>query len=110
MRVFELHRAKELNFKGSSLELELELPWPTDLHDDHKVRVSGLNGELDPEKLKFYLSAISDNLVTEMFFNQNQSKAVAIFKNAIGRSRVVPIFMNSIGWLTLALLNILNCK
>ena len=88
----------------------MELPWLTEQHDDRKVRISGLNGELDPEKLKFYLSGISDNLVTEMFFNQNQSRAVAIFKNKIGRSRVVPIFMSSIGWLTLALLNILNCK
>ena len=84
-RVFESSRTKGLRYKGVSLELELEVPWLTKQHDDHKVRISGLDKDLDPEKLKFYLSAISDNLVTEMFFNQNQSRAVALFRNTIGR-------------------------
>ena len=82
--MFESYRTKGLLFKGVSLELELEVPWLTKHHDDHKVRVSGLTEELDPEKLKFYLSAISENEVSEMFFNQNQSRAVAIFKHQLG--------------------------
>ena len=84
-RVFEFYRTQGVRYKGVTLELELEVPWLTKQHDDGKVRISGLNEEVDPEMLKFYVSAISDNLVTELFFNQNQSRAVAIFKNPIGR-------------------------
>ena len=84
-RVFELYTTEGLKYKGTSLELELEIPWLTKQHDDHKIRISGLDKDLDPEMLKFYLSAISDNIVTDMFFNQNHSRAVVIFKNTIGR-------------------------
>ena len=83
-RVYSSHRKKELVFKGQSLELELDLPWLTAEHDDHKVRVSGLTNDLDPEKLKFYLSALADNVVTEIYFDQTHSRAVATFLHRVG--------------------------
>ncbi|KAF6036950.1 hypothetical protein EB796_004734 [Bugula neritina] len=53
--------------------------WLNEHHDRHRVRVSGLTEELDPEKLRFYLSALSNNSVTQMSFNEDYTKAVADF-------------------------------
>ena len=86
----------ELMFVHQSLELELELPWLTAEHDDHKVRVSGLTNDLDPEKLKFYLSALADNVVTDIYFDETQSRAVAIFSHSLGKLLWLPALVHHI--------------
>jgi len=84
-RVYYLHCSrKPLCLNDKSLEMELELPWLTDNHDDHRVRVSGFTEELDPEKLRFYLSALSNNSVRQMSFNKEQTRAIAEFKESLG--------------------------
>ncbi|XP_067934852.1 protein mono-ADP-ribosyltransferase PARP14-like isoform X2 [Watersipora subatra] len=82
-RVYEFYKQNGLQHKSIALDLELELPWFTKQHDERKLRVSGLDSELDPETLKFYLSALTSTVVTEMFFNNSQTRAVALFKNKI---------------------------
>ncbi|KAF6030597.1 hypothetical protein EB796_011094 [Bugula neritina] len=76
---------KSLYLNDKSLEIELELPWLTDQHDRHRVRVSGLTEELDPEKLRFYLSALSNNSVTQMSFNKEQTRAIAEFEETLAQ-------------------------
>jgi len=70
---------KGIYLDNKKLDIELELPWLNEHHDRHRVRVSGLTEELDPEKLRFYLSALSNNSVTQMSFNEDYTKAVADF-------------------------------
>ena len=82
---------KGLSFNNKNLKLELELPWLTKHHDEHKVRISGLTNEMDPEKLKFYLCALTKNVVTDVFFDETQTKAVAVFQDKIGKC-VLSIF------------------
>ena len=82
-RVFHLYSQGGLAFKHRNLELELELPWLTSEHDDHKVRVSGFTDELDSEKLKFYLSALSNNAVNEIYLDECRTRAIATFKNSL---------------------------
>ena len=73
-----------MTYSKKKLHLELELPWLTKHHDDRKVRVSGLSKKLDPERLKFYLAALSQNMVIDTFFNGNKTRAVAMFKEPLG--------------------------
>lgn len=83
-RVFSTHRKRPLDLNGAELDIELESPELLDYHDNHSVRLSGLTPDLDPEKLKFYVSALSDNTVSEILFDGNRCKAVAQFANPIG--------------------------
>lgn len=83
-RVYQSYTNHGLICSGKHLKLELDIPWLTELHDDHKLRISGLPGDIDPEKLKFYLSALSSDFVSQLFFDETQQKALAIFKNALG--------------------------
>ena len=83
-RVFAFHQTKPLMFNKCKLNLELDLPWLTDLHDKCKVRISGINEDLEKEKLRFYLSAISKNRVTDLFYNHDQTRAIAAFRDPIG--------------------------
>lgn len=69
---------------NKELDIELVSPDLLEYHDTQSVRVSGLTPDLDPEKLKFYISALSDNVVTEMWFDYNRTKAVIKFSNPIG--------------------------
>ena len=82
--MFAFHKTKALEYKKTKLNLELDLPWLTDIHDKCKVRVSGINDDLEKEKLRFYLSAISKNRVTDLFYNHDQTRAIAAFKDLIG--------------------------
>ncbi|KAF6030610.1 hypothetical protein EB796_011092 [Bugula neritina] len=70
-------------FRGRQLKMELVLPEFKGHHDRHRVRVSGLTEELDPEKLRFYLSALSNNSVTQMSFNKEQTRAIAEFEEPL---------------------------
>ena len=83
-RVYSTHRKRPLDLNGAELDIELESPELLDYHDNHSVRLSGLTPDLDPEKLKFYVSALSDNTVSEILFDGNRCKAVAQFANPIG--------------------------
>ena len=83
-RVYGVHRKRPIELNGSELEIELESPDLLDYHDNHSVRLSGLTPDLDPEKLKFYISALSDNTVSEILFDGYRCKAVAQFANPIG--------------------------
>ena len=74
-----------LTFENKSLELELELPELTESHDNRRVKICELTSDLDSEKLRFYLSALSDNVVAEIYFNENHTKAVATFVDPIGK-------------------------
>lgn len=92
-RVYDYSMQRGLVFHSKELEIELELMWLTKHHDDHKVRLSGLSDEIDPEKVKFYLSALTNNVVTDLFFDQTQTKAVAVFQNSIGMiANVSPMY------------------
>lgn len=82
--MFAFHQTKALEYKKTKLNLELDLPWLSNLHDNCKVRVSGINESLEKEKLRFYLSAISNNRVTDLFYNHDQTRAIAGFRDPIG--------------------------
>ena len=83
--MYGVHRKRPIDLNGTELDIELESPVLLEYHDKHSVRLSALTPDLDPEKLKFYLSALSDNTVSEISFNGVRSKAVAQFARPIGR-------------------------
>lgn len=90
-RVYDVHRQTALEFKDKKLEIELESPNLMDYQDPKSVRLSSLAAQLDPEKLRFYLSALADNVVTHLAFDRNETKAVASFAQNIGESFYTPI-------------------
>ena len=83
-RVYRLHRKKPILLNGIALDIELESPALLDHHHHQSLRISGLNPDLDPEKLKFYIAAVSGRTVTEILFDESHAKAIAQFRSQIG--------------------------
>lgn len=84
-QAFSFFNSHPIQIHSQPIILELESPKLLDCHDSHAVRISGLADDLDPEKLKYYLSAIADSQVTQMQFDTTQTKAVATFSQQIGK-------------------------
>ena len=83
-RVYRLHRKKPILLNGIALDIELESPALLDHHHHQSLRISGLNPDLDPEKLKFYIAAVSGRTVTDILFDDSHAKAIAQFRSQIG--------------------------
>lgn len=84
-KVYNFHQEKPIFFNGSKLDIELDCHRLLDHHDNLSLHVSGLTPELDPEKLKFYLSALSDNVITDILLDDSCTKAVAKFYKPLGK-------------------------
>lgn len=83
-QAFSHFNSHPIEIHSQPIRLELESSKLLDCHDAHAVRISGLADDMDLEKLKYYLSAIAGNLVTQMQFDTAQTKAVATFAHQIG--------------------------
>lgn len=67
------------------LQLELVSTQLLDCHHEESVRLYGITPDVHPAKLKFYLSALSDNVITQILFDaETETKAVATFSKPIG--------------------------
>lgn len=83
--VYEYHRRCPFKCNGFELKIELESPTLQEYHNKQAVRISGLTSSLDPEKLKFYISALTDNLVTQICLDATQQRAIATFSQPLGK-------------------------
>lgn len=81
--VFTHSRSKGIYLGDSRLDFSYESVLLTELHDHYAVRLEGVPADVDIDKLKFYLSDLASNIVTEIVFRKDGNKAVAYFKNKI---------------------------
>lgn len=81
-----MHRKRPIVVNQTELDIELVSPTLLDCHDNQSVRVSEITPDLDPEKLRFYLSAVACQSVLDLQFDETRTKAVAQFKDIIGLS------------------------
>ena len=85
-RVYKHHLRNTLKLSHHVLQLELVSAQLLDCHHKKSVRVYGITQEIHPSKLKFYLSALEDNVVSQILFDvQTETKAVATFLEDIGQ-------------------------
>mgnify|MGYP001803434926 FL=1 len=88
-RVYDAHIRKDpIRINGKKLEVELDTPQLSDFHDKMAVRISGISPEMDPDKLKLYLAAISNRRVTDLTYNKSKTRAIARFSQEIGQYTV----------------------
>lgn len=73
-----------IEVNGAELDIEIDLPKLNDCHDEMGVRLSGLSPDLDPEKLRLYIAALSDRTVSDLSFDRTRTRAVASFSEIIG--------------------------
>ena len=82
--MFESYKRDGLEFKKTPIHLELDLPWLAEDHDPQMIQISRISKNQDSEKLKFYLLALTKKELLNIFFDQDRTKAVALFREPLG--------------------------
>ena len=83
-----MHRKQPIKINGQELDIDLESPALLDYHDNMSVRLSEISQDVDPEKLKFHVSALAGQPVTQLVFDETRTKAVAEFRDVIGKCSI----------------------
>ena len=65
---------------------------PANSDDNPYVCIAGLCQDMDPEKLKYCMSATFDDKVSDMWFDVSRAKAVVKFNGSIGNQLVFDVY------------------
>lgn len=95
-RVYKSYKTNGLYWKETSISLELDLPGLADYHDQQMIQISQLSEDHDPEILKYYLLALVNNELADVFYNESRTRAIALFKQPLESNTqyfIIPIIL-----------------